>query len=218
MPRRQYSFVTALQNLTINRPLGSNWEIGGGLKISTSRSVAERLVTDALSYQAGSLEANNILSGNPFLYSISDYPFEDTSVEVQLSLLLDHLVKAQQFVNVLWLIKDNSVNFELGFLQHPYDRRSTSTRVTSNYLSSLFSTATGERLGVVFDIDELTSAITLANNIPDAESSGSGVPSYTFTPEGKTDRVSRALYFVQGARAMVSLPEKSPIIAPALKP
>ena len=206
MPQNQYSFVTALKYLKINKPLGANWNITGELKISNSRSVAERLVTNALRQSAGALEADQILNGKPFVFSIAEYPVEDSSYEKQLSVLYAHLARAQVFINILWLIKDNSVNFELGFLQYPYRR--SPARISSNFVSSLFNNATGTRSEVVFDETELATAISMFINLYGEESNETVLSLPTLAPTGDIDRVSRAFYFLQGARLMGFLPEK----------
>ena len=143
MTQKQYSFLTSLINLKIDQPIGSNWTIAGDLKISNTQSMAKRLVTESIREHIGTLEVNHILSGRPFVYSVSEYPVEDTSEQKQLEVLLSRLAHTQMFVNMLWLVKDNSVNFELGFLQFPYIREGQLTRVSSNSLSARFSDATG---------------------------------------------------------------------------
>lgn len=207
MPQRQYSFVTSLLYLKVDKPMGANWNIIGDLKISNSESVAKRLVTSLLSEQIGNLESRQILSGAPFVYAISEYPIEDTSPEKQMSVLFTHLLHTQQFATMLWLVKDNSVNFELGFLQYPYSKGPAPAQVTSNSLSASFSDATGNRSEVQFDTAEVKKAIYLYNLLYGKTLEMIG-PESRPRHLGPTSRPSRALYFVQAARAAPHLPEK----------
>ena len=208
MAQQQYSFVTSLINLRVEQPMGSNWVIAGHLKISNSQSVAESLVTEALRENIGTLEVNHILSRRPFVYSVSEYPVEDTSEKKQLEVLKTHLAYTQMFVNLLWLIKDNSVNFELGFLQYPYVRHGHLTRISSNALSATFSDATGSRDEVTFTEAEMRQAIDLYKGGYGWTHDEYTVPEYPPVALGRQDRLSRALYFVQAARASLHLPEK----------
>ena len=208
MTQKQYSFLTSLINLKIDQPIGSNWTIAGDLKISNTQSMAKRLVTESIREHIGTLEVNHILSGRPFVYSVSEYPVEDTSEQKQLEVLLSRLAHTQMFVNMLWLVKDNSVNFELGFLQFPYIREGQLARVSSNSLSARFSDATGSYDESTFSEAELNQAIELYKAFFGWTHDVYTVPEYPPVSLGKQDRLSRALYFVQAARAGSYLPEK----------
>ena len=206
MTQRQYCFVTSLNNLRIDQPLGSNWKIAGDLKISNSQSVAKRLLTDLLRENIGTLEANHLLSGRPFVYALSEFPVEDTSQEKQRDVLYAHLAHAQMFTNALWLVRDNSINFELGFLQFPH--QGPIARVSSNSLSATFSDATRSRAETAFDESELKLAIEYYKEIYGWTHDEFIIPELPPSALGKLDRISRALYFVQAARAASNLPEK----------
>ena len=208
MPREQYSFVTSLRDLKVDKPIGANWKIAGELKISTSSSVAKRLMTNSLGESIGKLEIGRILSGDPFVYAVSDYPVKDASAERQLSILFTHLTQTQLFFNMLWLVKDNSVNFELGFLQYPYVNGPSPARVSSNHLSASFSDASGQRGETVFSTAELTEAINFYNVCYGKSHGAILEPESNFAPQGDVGRISRAFYFVQAARASWHLPEK----------
>ena len=207
MTQRQFSFVTSLNNVRIDRPLGSNWTIDGDLKISNSQSVAKRLLTDVLRENIGTLEVNHILSGHPYVYAVSEYPVEDTSQEKQMDVLFAHLAYTQMFTNVLWLVKDNSINFDFGFLQFPY-QQGPIARVSSNSPSARFSDATRSRAEAAFDETELEQAIEFYKEIYGWTHDEFIIPELPPSALGNLDRVSRALYFVQAARAASHLPEK----------
>ena len=204
----QYGFVTSLFYLKTSAPLGGNWGIAGELRISNSNSVANGLVTTALSEKIGQLEENRIRSGNPFLYAKAEFPEGETSEERQLSLLFTYLVHAQRFVSMLWLVKDNSVNFEQGFLQYPHTKTHVGVRVSSNHLSAVFTKADGDRSPVTFNTEELKEAIGYFRLFHGSQELDILAPSSPLVPSGDVNRISRALYFLQSARITWFLPEK----------
>ena len=142
------------------------------------------------------------------MYAKAGFPTEDASEKSQLALLFTYLVYAQQFLNMLWLVKDNSVNFELGFLQFPHVTTATMARVSSNYLSVIFSKADGTRSQVVFNSEEIRETITYYNLFYGGQPFKILDPEAPLVPLGDTNRLSRSLYFLQAARATWFLPEK----------
>ena len=208
MVANQYGFVTSLFYLKTGAPLGANWGIAGELKISNSKSVANGLITAAFSEKIGQLEENRIRSGDPFLYAKAEFPAVETSEEMQLSLLFTYLVYAQWFVNMLWLVKDNSVNFEQGFLQYPYTKAHLGVRVSSNHLSAVFTKADGDRSPVTFNTEEMKEAIGYFNLFHGPQDLDILAPGSSLVPSGDINRISRVLYFLQAARATWFLPEK----------
>ena len=208
MTANQYGFITSLFYLKANTPLGANWSIAGDLKISNSNSVANGLITKSLSDKIGQLETNRILCGDPFLYAKAEFPVVETSEKTQLSLLFTYLVHAQQFVTMLWLVKDNSVNFELGFLQYPHTKAPVGVQVSSNHLSAIFTKADGNRSQVAFSTKELKEAIKYYNLFYGWQALDILAPGSPLVPSGDINRMSRALYFLQAARATWHLPEK----------
>ena len=208
MPTSQYIFITSLQYLKPETPLGANWGIVGDLKISNSLSVANRLITTTLQDRIGQLEINRILSGDPFVYAIASFPLEGASEESQMSVLFTYLAHTQQFMNMLWLVKDNSVNFDLGFLQYPFTTELSMVRVSSNSMSPIFSKADGKRSQVAFTTAELKEAITYYDLFLGGQEFKILNPESPLGPLGETTRLSRALYFLQAARAAWYLPEK----------
>ena len=63
MPSDKYRFVAALDFLRVDVPLGSDWTIAADLKISTSVTVAKRLLNSPLQSSIGKMESDAILSG-----------------------------------------------------------------------------------------------------------------------------------------------------------
>ena len=120
MVSTKYCFVSVIENLKIDGPIGSNWNVDPDLNISNSPTTAKRIDNQTLYDRAGGIEANEIASGKPYLFAISDYPLMDDSEDTQMKLLRKRLQIAVIFCNSLWLIKDDSVNVDRAFLQYPF--------------------------------------------------------------------------------------------------
>ena len=202
MPSIEYSFVASLDSLKIDEPLGSDWNIAADVKISTSGTVANKLMNSSLHLSIGDIEANEILSGKPFVFAVSEYPLEDTGSEAQMLLLNARLKIALSFCNLLWLLKDNSVNFDRGFLQYPYATRGAHPRFSMNSWTTRFSRSDGRSEVTKFSKAELRTAISMYDSLYGAIDSGEVSLGLTPGTAGDVDRLSRAFYFLQGARAM----------------
>ena len=200
MPSGKYSFIASLDYLKLDGPLGADCKIAADLKISTSKTVATRLLTSPLRSNIGTMESNDILSGKPFLFADADYPLEDESPKAQMSLLDTQMQIALTFFNVLWLIKDNSVDFSRGFLQHPQGSRFP--RISANNWTTRYSKADGQLLETKFSKSELRNAISTYNSLFGPRPSDDVSESLSPGNAGKADRMSYALFFLQGARAM----------------
>ena len=117
-----------------------------------------------------------------------------------MSLLDAQMTIALTFFNVLWLIKDNSVDFSRGFLQYPYG--SPTSRISANNWTTRYSKADGQLMETKFSKAELRNAISMCNSLYGARRSDDVSASLTPGNAGKVDRISRAFFFLQGARAM----------------
>ena len=208
MPSVEYSFVASLDSLKIDEPLGSDWSIAADVKISTSRTLANNLMNSSLRLSIGDIEANEILNGKPFVFAVSEYPLEDTRPEAQMLLLNARLRITQSFCNLLWLLKDNSVNFDRGFLQYPYATRGGYPRISMNSWTTRFSRSDGRSDVTKFSKTELRAAISMYGSLYGPMESGDVSPGLTPETAGDVDRLSRAFYFLQGARAMRDLTHK----------
>ena len=208
MPARIYSFVTSLIDVKIGGALGSGWTIAADLKLSTSETIIKKLMNPAFIGSIGHIEATEIQSGKPFLFALADYPLEDTSVEAQVSLLNARLQIALSFCTALWLIKDNSINFDRAFLQFPHNTAVISPRVSINSWTTRYSKANGRNCITEFSKEELKAGIAAYNTLYGSKSCSDVSPGLTPGTAGTVDRLARALYFLQGARAMGDLAHK----------
>ena len=208
MPARKYSFVASLQDLKIGGPLGWGWTIAADLKLSTSETIVKKLINPPFIGSIGHIEAAEIQSGKPFLFALADYPLEDTSPESQISLLNARLQIALSLCTALWLIKDNSINFDRAFLQFPHGTPVVPPRVSINSWTTRFSKADGSIGLTEFSKEELQAGIAAYNTLYECKSSSDVSPGLTPGTAGTVDRLPRALYFLQGARAMGDLARK----------
>ena len=148
----------------------------------------------------GDMEADAILSGKPFLFSVSEYPLDDASPEAQMRLLDARMQIALTFFSVLWLMKDNSIDFGQGFLQHPYG--SATARISVNNWTTRYSKADGQFTETRFSKAELREAISVYGALYGPRSNDDVSASLAPGSAGEVDRISRSLFFLQGARAM----------------
>ncbi len=104
----------------------------------------------------------------------------------------------------LWLVKDNAVNVELGFLEHPY-RDPIRISVSSNSRAIRFSDAADEFPVYEFLEQELRDArdIYVALFEKNALQIDLALSTRTVSPE--STRFDRVLYFAQGARGASDL-------------
>ena len=186
--------------------MGSSYDIAAGVKISNAPGIAKGLVDMSLRQRIGEIEASYILNGSPFLFARSDYPLEDTSPEAQMRLLNARLKIARSFFNVLWLIKDNSVSFDRGFLQYPY--KTEPSRISVNNWTAQYNKTDGQCAVTEFSKTELEEAMCMYNSLYGTPSSSDVSPPLTPGTAGAVNRLSRAFYFLQGARSMADLPHK----------
>ena len=207
MTSQEYCFVATIENLQIDEPMGSSWNIDADLNITNSPTIAKRIVNPTLYERAGKMEADDILSGEPFVYAIGSYPNDDDSAKTQMKMLMVRLRIAVTFCNVLWIIKDNTVNVGRGFLQYPFIKTGTS-RVSLNSWIVRFSDASGGLGCSSFSKDEIRTAISMYKRLfPETTIDDISDPIKPSRGE-KIDRLSRAFYFLQAARASDDLPGK----------
>ena len=208
MSAQQYSFVTPLECLKVDGHLGSAWTISADLKISKSKAVAKNLISPLVRRKIGDLEADAILAGTPFLFTTSDYPLQDSSSEAQMDLLNARLQIAVAFCNLLWLIKDNSVNFGQGVLQYPNSTSAAQTRISTNRWIARYTTADGKLRVTKFSKPELEEIISLYGSLYGQIRSEDTTFAETPGTAGSIDRLSRAFFYLQAARATSDFPQK----------
>lgn len=146
-------FIVALLNIAIHEDLGVGIELLPDIKITNNSSEIRKLLNPFLKESIGGLEYKSLISANAILYSVDSHliRFEPGSNPPQVR--LERILQlCRNALLSSWLIKDNSINFEQGFIQYSLDN---TINVSSNFLGSIFTNATGERTPIELTLDEL---------------------------------------------------------------
>lgn len=193
-------FITNIENLKISTNLGRGEKLTDRIFITNDGSLIEDLLTPFFSQVAGRLEADYLKNAVAVAYSIEEtQPF--SAGEAADSFLLQHLAEVKAFMQLLWLVKDNSVNVDLGFLEFPYKSSNTiDTNVSRRSFPYVFSTARGDILTTEFSRDELRRARHIRR-----DSKFTFIVRPQVVAEEKFTRFDRAFYFLQAARASSDL-------------
>jgi len=185
-------FVTAIQDLKISENLGRGDKISTELLITNDSSLIKGLLNREFSALAGIIETNFILNSDLIIYGENNV--NDKEFDAQ-DYLNRQMMASKFFLNFIWLIKDNSVNFDMAFLQYFEPR---GIRVHKNYVSTVYSNCHGNRDKITLSRDELK----LARKIFRERFSKGPVELQKGTRLQKgIDRVSIVFYFLQSARS-----------------
>lgn len=193
-------FITNVEHLKILSNLGDGEKIGDKLRLTNDRLFIQKLITPAFHKLAGDLETHFLNTTGAVAYFIEEsQPFP--SDEAANSFLVEHLIEVRTFLQMLWLVKANSVNVDLGYLEHPYKSSvATKTSVTRNSIAHIFSTSRGEVLTTEFSREELRKARQLFR-----EFSGGTKRRFQIAIDEELSRFERAFYFMSAARASSDL-------------
>ena len=185
-------FITAIQDLIISENLGRGDRISPELFITNDLSFIKSLLTDEFRLMAGKLETDFILTSNVIIYGRNDV--NDNNFVGQ-DYLKRQMVRLQFFLNFIWLLKDNSANFDMAFLQYNELR---GVRIDKNFISAVYTNCNGERDTVTLSREELK----LARRIFREKFSKEPVELENGTRLQKgINRISKVLYFLQAARS-----------------
>ncbi len=147
---------------------------------------------------AGLIETSTLRNARGVIYAITEHQSKVLTEDEAGRFLDRQLGLIQFFLMSLWLVKDNSVNIELGFLEHPYGNPFGSS-VTSNFRAVRFCEASGAILDCEFTEKEVRLArdfykLFEANAVQLGDKNMGYVVPTDFT------RFDRVLYFAQAAR------------------
>lgn len=185
------TYLTAFHNL--NFDFNKDVELRDGFQITTNKDVIAGLIPEDLIFAIGGLELGFLLSGCPVIFQKAKVKsMDDIKAE-----LVSFLFEAGAFISSIWMLKDNSVNKELGFaIYHDgiqYD-------VHSNFINRAYSTAAGETITTVLSEKEIVTVTEYFNK------TFKGAKDYyerpdTWIEKGLSDRLTRAFIFLQTARS-----------------
>lgn len=202
--------IAGIHNLRILAPTGRGVHILDGMYVTNEPSQVDKLLTRQLRLAIGGNECVSMLSGGTAAYW-KDLPNEP-DIAKALELLTTWLNCLRSIFMALWLVRDNSVNCELGFLEH--DVPGQGVTHASNFIAALFSNARGRTAPVAFSVDEIRQAaeyfktffLPVMFGLPPNPEAAAEVPlesraqPLVISAKG-VNRLSRLLYFLSAARS-----------------
>lgn len=131
--------VAAVHNLIIPDLPGGRIEIADDVYLTNDCRALEQIISPGLRLSMGGNEYLSLIKGTAAAYW-KDLPNE-TDSDRALAFLSGWLSCLRAFFMGLWLLRDNSVNCEMGFIEHHVP--GPGLTCGSNFIASPFSTATG---------------------------------------------------------------------------
>jgi hypothetical protein len=195
------TFITRLQDIKITEALYKGVELSNGLYLANDRARVKRLVSDEFVTWTGQLEAGYLLKCDAYLYAVT----KDTApMGGEIGTINSFLGMGQLALTSLWLVKDNAVNLDTGFLIT--DPRQPGGGVSSNVWSVRNSNASRTRQVSVFSREELKQAATFFSTW--ASGHGHDEADNPLDIFRNAARLDRVFFFLQAARAQNMLPLK----------
>ena len=186
--------ASALLNVHVQGDLGLGIEIGFGLRLTNDRDRIDGFFSDHFKRTVGALETLTLLNADSVVYEFSRIRTEEIDRQVLINRLNDFMARLGMFKVGLWLLKDNSVDFDLCFSEVPHGKNPS--QITSNAVAVAASDCTGQVVTTTFTAAELQAiASLLSSSISDVMSL-----EQPMRPP-RLGRIGRALYLVQAARA-----------------
>ena len=185
------TFITALKSMKIGEDLGRGDKIESDILITNNKEVINSFISRDFIKIAGILESNFILNSSAVIYKEEK---SDRMSKGGIEDLDKFNSKIKLFQTCLWLIKDNSAYTELGYC---ITKKKTEIKIDSNFLTSIYTNADGNKRTTDFTREELRQARNIFNNIED-------IVQYEVSFAAKKqglNRIERALFYVQIARS-----------------
>lgn len=195
-------FLCALNNITsgdLKNPLDlclneDNFELPT-IKITNKISDIKSFLTTNLKEAIGTIEYEYLCKKAPFI-AYCESEFNETE-NTPIAYLNQHLDILSSYLFSLWCIKDNSVDFDLGFLQYSIGGK---LGYSNNLLSVTNFTCKGESTQTHFSSQELRNAVTLLQNNIQIETKR-----VQSANTQKHSRITIANYYIQHARSCSDL-------------
>jgi hypothetical protein len=200
----EYIFVTRLNNIKIAEPLYKGVELCKGLYLANDDKLIKQLLTSEFVEWAGKSEAGYLGMSDAYLYATTARALDEADPIPPLN---DFLGIGQLSLVGLWLVKDNSVNTDTGFLirQCPSPIRI----LAGNHIAVRFSNSSASFETTDFSREQLLKEAARLMAVwlgPQQEISGGDDADLALF--GSAGRLHRLVYFVQAARAQNRLPVK----------
>lgn len=198
--------INAIQDLAINKEeLEEPFPIIEGIYLTWTPSYVTSLITEPMKLAMGGLEYLDLISGKHTAVFTRAHPEESYHPLQILSVWHNYI---HEFLFCLWLIKDNSVNTDLGFI---FSVNADGREIgSSNLRSSLYTCADGCRRTVAFSKAELVEARELYERLHEIGKDKQRSPTLRPAEQVETTgmiisaatvrALSRASFFVDSAR------------------
>lgn len=205
-------FIARLDFLKISGNMGRGDKISDNLLITNDFSLLKDKLISNFSKSIGVLEYEYLSNSNSIIYGLFNIPFVDKSVHH--NFIIYNLRIIQFFLTMLWLYRDNSVDFNYGFLQY-YEP--PNIMISSNNLPLVISNCHGMQETITLTRTELkTPRINLKNSVGDFpdffKTDGASFIDYRTNPvfniRASLRRVMRCIFLLNAARAESLLPLK----------
>ena len=139
--------VAAVRGLVAHESLGKGLQIQDDVFLSSKTDQLNRLIGHDLRLAMGDLEWFHLKESCFVYFTWRDITFECEEARRVLELFLQSL---RLFFQALWLIRDNAVNVELGFLET--ENAKGEKHCATNYIASLFARHNGSREEEIFSL------------------------------------------------------------------
>lgn len=209
----KYHFVIKLNHIKVSSQLSKGKIIKEGMRVSNGAANFNANFNNVPFIESFGLVEFASFEDSVYRYEVGD--FENIQQKLGFKLdgiqLVNFLIrKVEVFLACLWLVKDNSITSEVGFL-HMYDKDPDQGFFSSNAIPNLPSTSDGEFRNTEFNATELDQAIKYYQEFTfDPKSSPSDIITQLENPLTKgSKRVDRAFYFLVNARNTTALPIKA---------
>lgn len=145
------TFMVGLTYIVLEEDLKPDFLIGQGLYLTNDKNFIENLINPNFIKIAGQMEAN-FLKESVIIYSVEDVE-EDGFIPQ--SYLINKLKKVDFFLTLSWLVKDNNIDFENGFIE--YYKKDSRYYLDVNTLAHQYSCSNGINQNIIFSKQELES-------------------------------------------------------------
>ncbi|BDS12979.1 HEPN domain-containing protein [Aureispira anguillae] len=194
------TFLNSIHGLELNFNIDDFLFEDLNLKIKNESKIIDQFYKSPILKITGSAQYQKSIQLKSYLWSEFPAPKKDFNEKI----ILAHLLKLSTiFSNAAWIVKDNSVRFELGHFQYTDGKFVT---IHSNIRHSLYTNCLGDKEVTNFSEPEITEAIKYFNFFFNLKSSiDDSEPEMT---HAQANRIKRAYYFIDSARTSFDIGTK----------
>gem|GEM_PF-6921585 len=212
----KYNFIASCYGLNIQTTLNRGTKIYEDIRLSNNSKQVQTLFASPFKNVIGSLEYEQLHKA-PYFYANgaleNDIVFEDDNVGLEK--LSDFIKRVQVFTNVLWLVKDHSINTEMCFIEYQRDKQNDKeVKWSSNSRTSIYLNSHCKRVDTIFSINEIKKGLDYFSTLSEDVDSFKDENNQTTY---KAKRVERMFYFLQAARNQSYIPNRISVFVTLLE-